>query len=98
MAKILVNSDNVIVSIADDAVFLENGILSNGVIYGDKTLNVFDVVVPLDVEIQKHKYTPTTGFVVNTNYVKPYIPELAQKETDERLLLVEQAMLAMLGV
>ena len=96
--------DDVVIFIVDSATEVENGLKVN--VNGDEFIVGFanDCSVHIDVDVtqeivaQEYKYSPSMGFVKNPNYVKPYIPEQAQKELEERVSLAEQALLAVLGV
>lgn len=70
--KLLLNSSNVIIDIADEMEAVSNGILVRGdIVYGEANLSIHEVMsIPQGVKPQRYKFV-NGDFIVNEDYVEP---------------------------
>lgn len=88
----IVNSNNIIVAIADQMEIVENGILVGDTVFGERDLILVDEPVPEGTEIQKHKYI-NGKFENNPFYVPPEKSKdeiIAELQTEVQMLRTEK--------
>jgi hypothetical protein len=96
MKILILNQDNSIVVMSEEAQEVENGLLINDCVYPpslDTTL--FEVeVIPYGVEPVKYCYTEEKGFYENPNYKPYYSPEERIAMLEEKVAKLETKIMA----
>ena len=91
--KILLDGNNVVIHISENAQLVENGIDVGGLVYGDKTLQIIEVEsVPEAVLPQKYCYTVGSGFYLNSGYVEYIGPEQKVSQLEAQVALMQVAL------
>jgi hypothetical protein len=78
----LTNEQNVIVEVSEEIISTQNGFKSNGSLFIEPGLTLFNIDLPQGIKTQTHIYE-NGQFKINPNYTEPTkTPEELQNEVD----------------